>query len=331
MLARERADTLLALFLNQWEGDIHYMGSKARHAADIIAITCANRRSGQAYVEPFVGGGNVICKVPQAAGPRIANDINWRMVAYLDALGNKGYEPPAQMTKAEWSKLMKKPDVYAPELVAFAATCLTFGSKWMDTWVEEEGRCQQGRDGALRDAPGLTGIIFYSMSYDHFNSHIPQESIIYCDPPYQNKALYEGARVKIKVGDPLSKNNWKANTFWKWADNLVAEGHQVFVSEYKGPPSAIYSGATPELIGELDGLRARYRASAADPNSPADVREELYFKITEVEARIQANADAQAARWESVWEKEVVSDFSASRTTEDSGKREIERLFHREP
>ena len=68
---------------------MHYMGSKARHASEIIAITCAGRKSGQAYVKPFVGGGNVICRVPAEYGPRIANDINKYMVALLDAVGNR--------------------------------------------------------------------------------------------------------------------------------------------------------------------------------------------------------------------------------------------------
>lgn len=308
----------------------HYMGSKSRHALDIIAITCANRKQGQYYVEPFVGGGNVICKVPHAQGPRIANDINWRMVAYLDALGNKGYKPPSEMTKDEWSRLMKNPNEHPPELVAFAATCLTFGSMWMGEWVKEEGRCLQGRNGAMRDAPGLTGVVFHSMSYEQMNAHIPPESIIYCDPPYQNTTIYEGAKTKIKIGEALSKNNWKANSFWKWADALVAEGHRVYVSEYKGPSSAIYSGLTPELKAEIDPLRAAYLASAADPTSPPSVREDLAFRVADVEARIQVGADVQAARWKVMWEKEVVSDFNAVRTEDNSGKREIERLFHRE-
>jgi DNA adenine methylase len=307
------------------------MGSKARHAVELIAITCANRRPGQHYIEPMVGGGNVICKVPRADGPRIANDINSRMVTYLDALGNHGYEPPASMTKIEWSKLMKDPNSYPPELVAFAATCLTFGSVWMGEYVKEEGRCLQGRNGALRDAPGLTGITFYSMPYDQINPHIPPESIIYCDPPYANTTIYEGAKTKIAIGESLAKNTWKPLTFWKWADALVDEGHRVYVSEYKGPPAAIYSGMTPALRAESDALRAAYRASAADPASPASLREELSFKIADVDARVQAGADALAMRWRVMWEKEVVSDFSSVRTEENSGKREVERLFHREP
>ena len=109
---------------------MHYLGSKARHAAEIITITTANRGAGQIYVEPFVGGGNVINKVPQGAG-RIANDKNVGMVALLDCLGNRGWTPPETMTKSEWSKVMKQKldelDWEGKAKFAFAATGPTFG------------------------------------------------------------------------------------------------------------------------------------------------------------------------------------------------------------
>jgi DNA adenine methylase len=315
------------------------MGSKARHAVELITITCANRRPGQHYIEPMVGGGNVICKVPRADGPRIANDINHYMVALLEAVGNRDWFPPETMTKAQWSKIKKNPEIYPPELVAFAATGPTFGSQWFHDWVQDDikGYPPNGfkyitaLNALQRDASGLKGIVFHSGSYEALNPHIPPESIIYCDPPYANTTIYEGAKTKIAIGESLAKNTWKPLAFWKWADALVDQGHRVYVSEYKGPPAAIYSGMTPALRAESDALRAAYRASAADPASPASLREELSFKIADVDARVQAGADALAARWRVMWEKEVVSDFSSVRTEENSGKREVERLFHREP
>lgn len=49
-----------------------YMGSKARHAKELLPIILANRTEGQWYVEPFVGGANMIDKVN---GNRIGADI----------------------------------------------------------------------------------------------------------------------------------------------------------------------------------------------------------------------------------------------------------------
>lgn len=306
---------------------MHYMGSKARHAAEIIAITTAGRKPGQAYVEPFVGGGNVICRVPQEAGPRIASDINWRMVAYLDALGNKGFIPPEEMTKTQWSKIMKKPDQFPPELVAFAATGLTFASTWMGGWVKEDGRCKQAQNAALRDGPGLKGVIFHSMSYDIFAPYVPFESILYCDPPYHNTKIYEGAKVKIEVGSAAS-NEWKPGKFWKWADTMVEAGHSVFVSEYQGPHPEIYSGETPGLKQRRDNYYAE--AKALDRRIHDDLAsfnfqesENLRAKLKDINAGYSAERRRMADRWKVVWEKEVVSDLSYTMGKTETAK-EIE-------
>ena len=41
-----------------------YMGSKNRHARDIIPILMKEHTSAMLYVEPFVGGANIIDKIP---------------------------------------------------------------------------------------------------------------------------------------------------------------------------------------------------------------------------------------------------------------------------
>lgn len=310
---------------------VWYMGSKAAHADEILHIALAKRKQGSAWVEPFVGGGNIICRVPAEQGPRIGNDINWRMIKLLDALGNKGWQPPETMTEKDYNKIKKNPDAFDPELVAFVATGLTFGSVWLSTFARNaEGKdyCVGARNRALADAPGLRGCTFIAGPYDRLNPHIPPESTIYCDPPYTGTSEYAGAKTKIALGESLAKNNWNAGKFWKWADALVDQGHRVYVSEYTGPPAANYSGLTPELKAEADGLRQAYRQSAADPNSPASLREELSLKIADAERRIQTNAEAKAARWVPLWRKEVTSDFSSQRESGDV-KKEIEHLFHR--
>lgn len=55
-----------------------YMGSKRQIAKDIIPILLKDRKVGQWYVEPFVGGANIIDKV---TGNRLGNDINPYLIA----------------------------------------------------------------------------------------------------------------------------------------------------------------------------------------------------------------------------------------------------------
>ena len=318
---------------------MHYMGSKARHASEIIAITCAGRKSGQAYVEPFVGGGNVICRVPAEYGPRIANDINKYMVALLDAVGNRGWLPPETMSKDEHTLIKANPDSYPPELVGFAATGPTFGSVWMGPWAPDPDgkpgmRYRQARDAVKKDAPGLKGVVFHCGSFDQFG--IPPESIIYCDPPYAGDALNSsergyGSKVKIEVGETLSKNNWSTKKFWGWADSLADAGHRVFVSEYNGPSPRLY-GATQELKTKLTDVLAKFRDVQANPASLRSEYDAATASVKAVEAEVKKCAERQAARWCVLWEKEVSSDFHSEREKGvKEAKREVERLFHRIP
>ena len=46
-----------------------YMGSKARHAKELLPIILKDHTPDMWYVEPFVGGANMIDKVPPQVGP----------------------------------------------------------------------------------------------------------------------------------------------------------------------------------------------------------------------------------------------------------------------
>jgi len=50
---------------------------------------------------------------------------------------------------------------------------------------------------------------------------IPKNSIIYCDPPYENTTKY--------------KDSFDHAEFWRWCRDKAADGHKVFISEYTAP------------------------------------------------------------------------------------------------
>lgn len=65
----------------------------------------------------------------------------------------------------------------------------------------------------------LQGIKLVNCSYDSLA--IPKNSIIYCDPPYQNTTGY--------------KINFDHIKFWQWVREKYKEGHTIFISEYNAP------------------------------------------------------------------------------------------------
>jgi DNA adenine methylase len=324
---------------------VHYMGSKARHADEIIRVAAAGRRPEQAWVEPFVGGGNVICRVPGEAGPRLGADKNPYMIALLDAVGNRGWLPPETMAEEEWREIKKSPDRFPSELVAFAATGPTFGSIWFGPWAKNDDYCSdrygQSREAVIRDIPGLRGCKFVVSEYDKLK--IPPESVIYCDPPYANTSDYKQAsrhkgRIdnKIAVGDSLSQNSWDRLKFWRWADVQIDNGHRIFVSEYAGPPASTYKVIDPALRDEAQAIvtagKILYERDQSPSNRPTpEERDALVRRKAELAKREQADRQRQADRWHVVWSKEVTSDFSSVREAGvKAGKRETELLLTRD-
>ena len=79
------------------------MGSKARHAKEILPIILADREEGQWYVEPFVGGANVIDKVD---GNRLGSDINPYVISIYNSLNN-GWEPPKEISEDTYKQIKK--------------------------------------------------------------------------------------------------------------------------------------------------------------------------------------------------------------------------------
>ena len=110
-----------------------YQGSKNKIAKYILPIILKDRTEGQYYVEPFMGGGNMIDKVE---GLRIGNDLNYHLIEMWRALQN-GWLPPDNVSEDEYKYFKKAQDIEDPALVAFVGTQSTFGSKWFGGGMPE--------------------------------------------------------------------------------------------------------------------------------------------------------------------------------------------------
>jgi DNA adenine methylase len=199
-----------------------YMGSKARYAKCILPIVLKNRKSGQWYVEPFVGGANMIDKVD---GLRLGADVDPYLISMYRAL-QRGWLPPSELSEAEYAAIKIGPDNYPAELVAFVGFACSYAAKWFGGWcrgVDAAGFPRDYIGEAYRNVRGqasrLRGIEFRHCGYSELP--IPADSIIYCDPPYAGTTKY--------------RTDFEHCAFWGWCDTKVGEGHDVFVSEYSAP------------------------------------------------------------------------------------------------
>jgi DNA adenine methylase len=199
-----------------------YMGSKNRYADELLKIILPHR-NGRAWVEPFVGGCNMIDKVD---GERYANDNNEYLINMWRAVQD-GWIPPNNISEEEYQKIKNNPDPENP-LYAFVAIGCSYSGKWWGGYArgkdkdgKERNYCRESRDNILKQAPKLKGVEFSAKNYTGFDNDFPDNSLIYCDPPYADTTKY--------------KSGFNHTEFWDWCEEMEGKGHYMFVSEYSAP------------------------------------------------------------------------------------------------
>jgi DNA adenine methylase len=198
-----------------------YMGSKARIAKHILPIMLKHRKEGQYWVEPFVGGANVIDKID---GNRIGADSNKYLIALLNEMKKPSFESP-DISEQLFLEVKENKELFKDWVVGYAGFQLSFGAMWLGSYRKDRKGLRNYSDEAKRNvnkqAGKLRDVTFVQSSYSDLE--IPKSSIIYCDPPYENTAQYK-AVGKFNHAD-----------FWQWCRDKAKEGHTVFVSEYNAP------------------------------------------------------------------------------------------------
>ena len=198
------------------------MGSKNRIAKEILPIML-NEREERVWVEPFVGGANMIDKVQ---GQRIGADINPYLIDALIAIRDSVDDLPKNnhdFTESDYKQLRKNDDY---KYKGYAGFAFSYGGKWLGGWSRTDKTSIKQRDyvaesyrNAVNQSPLLQGIELITKNY--LDLEIPENSLIYCDPPYEGVTKY--------------KDDFNHSEFWQWCRNMASKGHIVFVSEYKAP------------------------------------------------------------------------------------------------
>lgn len=202
-----------------------YMGSKNRIAKYILPIMLKDRRPDQYWVEPFVGGANIIDKV---CGLRIGADSNPYLIKALKLIRDNPESLPDIITEVDYSKA--KSVLKVDGLTGFIGFSMSFGGKWFGGYRRDvagskgcinnmQTQTRRCKESALKQSPKLQGVCLKISSFE--NLIIPPNSIVYCDPPYRNTTKY--------------KDSLDYDLFYNWCRAKNQEGHTVFVSEYNMP------------------------------------------------------------------------------------------------
>ena len=205
------------------------MGSKNRIAKYILPIILKDRKPNQPYVEPFVGGFNLIDKVD---GPRIAGDSNEYLITLFKAIQN-GFIPPDSVSLAEYKQASALREVNP--LTAFIGFGCSYSGKWFGGYARgttnrgiRRNYCLESKNNILNQVKGLKGIEIHNCNYTELP--IPENSLIYCDPPYKGTTGY--------------KDKFNHEDFYIWCREMKAKGHSIYISEYTMPDDFKLLGET---------------------------------------------------------------------------------------
>ena len=197
-----------------------YMGSKNRIAKELIPII--KIQPNQWYVEPFVGGANMIDKIQHPL--KLGADSNKYLIALLKYVQD-GKQLPEFISKEEYIQVKNDKDNYPDWYVGYVGFICSFRGKFFGgysgLYIANSGQQKNYQTGRTNNLlkQNLKNIILKCCSYDQLE--IPDNSVIYCDPPYQDTTKY--------------KDKFDSNKFWDWCRLKVSEGHKVYISEYNAP------------------------------------------------------------------------------------------------
>ncbi len=202
---------------------MQYLGGKSRTAKYITSYLSALRRSGQAYIEPFVGAGWILAQMNNnIAGLHFASDANGDLIAMWTAL-QEGWIPPSSVSEEEYQETKNNPQTPA-HLRAFIAIGCSYSGKWFGGYARNkrgDNYALSAKNSLLKIIQSLSypSVIFQARDYRELDF---QDTLIYCDPPYSNTTSY-GA-----TGAFNPEEFWAYMRKWSRTNTVV-------VSEYKAP------------------------------------------------------------------------------------------------
>jgi DNA adenine methylase len=199
-----------------------YLGSKRKFKKYILPLLIDEcyKKNIYIWVEPFVGGANLIEDVPDDF-IKIGTDLNPHTISALIGIRDYANILPTSISEVEYKKLIGKIPDPVTSWIRFVAA---FASKFEDSYAKsknsnEETYLTRGKKNALKQCEKIKNVKFYTCDYSSHSNL--KNCLIYCDPPYKNTTKY-------------NKNKFDYDKFWHWCREMSLN-NSVFISELEAP------------------------------------------------------------------------------------------------
>ena len=214
------------------------MGSKNRIAKYLLPIMLAEceKQGITKWVEPFVGGANMIDKVPDVF-ERVGYDNNKYLIDMYNHVKDNGITYQADISKPVYDLVR---DAYNKDInivdgqhipdsyIGWVGFMASANGRFFDGGYSGKSQTKVGtvRDyvsvsvrGFEKQLPSIQTVTFI---HDSFDNLAFENCLIYCDPPYKGTKTYNTSK------------NFDHERFYDWCREQ-AKTNIVFVSEYSAP------------------------------------------------------------------------------------------------
>ena len=208
-----------------------YVGSKKRLSKDLAPIiqSYINEGGYENYLEPFVGGANMIDKI--SCKNKYGSDSHKYLIALLKQaqIDTEVFPDTIDEDDYKWLKSHYQdddcpyPDWYVG-LIGFSS----FGAKFFDSYprgyksdgVTKRDMVNEAIRNVKRQAPNLKDIKFACVDFRDIKP--VKNFVIYCDPPYKSTITYKGTDA------------FPYDEFYEWCHKM-SKDNVVLISEYDMP------------------------------------------------------------------------------------------------
>lgn len=169
-----------------------YVGSKNRLAKDLAPIIQSYiTEDTVAYIEPFVGGANMIDKIKHHN--KIGYDIHEELIELLKYVQNLDNELPQHISEEHYVEVKKNRSNYPKWYQGFVGFTSSFSARYFDTYarsMKSDGVTPRDMSNeAIRNIekqrPNLKDVNFINDSFLSINPDEYKNCVFYCDPPIQ--------------------------------------------------------------------------------------------------------------------------------------------------
>ena len=208
---------------------MQYVGSKNRLSKELAPIIQSYiTKDTKGYLEPFVGGANMIDKIQ--CNNKIGYDIHEELIELLKYAQKFSMLLPETVSENIYKDVKNNKDKYEKWYVGLVGFCGSFGAKYFGGFAR-----RYNKDRTLFDVPrqainslrkqsksnNFKNIKFVHSNFLDININNLKDYVIYCDPPYRDTTKYNTETF------PYEK-------FYEWLKKLSIH-NTVLISEYSMP------------------------------------------------------------------------------------------------